>query len=84
MTQIRENASAKAIIYIVGNKIDDKEKRVVTKEEGEKMSNEFNLKFFEASAKEDINIAPTFEGLVKDIYLTNGSEEEKSSHCVLW
>lgn len=76
VTQIRENASAKTIIYIVGNKIDDKEKRVVTKEEGEKMSNEFNLKFFEASAKEDINIAPTFEGLVKDIYLTNGSEEE--------
>ena len=26
MTQIRENASAKTIIYIVGNKIDDKEK----------------------------------------------------------
>ena len=76
VTQIRENASAKTIIYIVGNKIDDKEKRVVTKEEGEKMSTEFNLKFFEASAKEDINIAPTFEGLVKDIYLTNGSEEE--------
>ena len=37
VTQIRENASAKAIIYIVGNKIDDKEKRVVTKEEREKM-----------------------------------------------
>lgn len=76
VTQIRENASAKAIIYIVGNKIDDKEKRVVTKEEGEKMASEFDLKFFEASAKEDINIATTFEGLVKDIYTVNGNEEE--------
>ena len=76
VTQIRENASEKAIIYIVGNKIDDKQNKVVTKEDGEKMAKEFDLKFFEASAKEDINIAPTFEALVKDIYKVNGNSEE--------
>ena len=76
VTQIRENASEKAIIYIVGNKIDDKQNKVVTKEDGEKMAKEFYLKFFEASAKEDINIAPTFEALVKDIYKVNGNSEE--------
>lgn len=76
VTQIRENASEKAIIYIVGNKIDDKQNKVVTKEEGEKMAKEFDLKFFEASAKEDINIAPTFEALVKDIYKVNGNSAE--------
>ena len=76
VTQIRENASEKAIIYIVGNKIDDKQNKVVTKEDGEKMAKEFDLKFFEASAKEDINIAPTFEALVKDIYKVNGNSAE--------
>ena len=76
VTQIRENASEKAIIYIGGNKIDDKQNKVVTKEDGEKMAKEFDLKFFEASAKEDINIAPTFEALVKDIYKVNGNSEE--------
>ena len=40
------------------------------------MAKEFDLKFFEASAKEDINIAPTFEALVKDIYKVNGNSEE--------
>lgn len=76
VTQIRENASEKAIIYIVGNKIDDRQNKVVTKEEGEKMAKEFNLQFYEASAKEDINIASTFDSLVKDIYKVNGNSEE--------
>ena len=79
VTQIRENASEKAIIYIVGNKIDDKQNKVVTKEDGEKMAKEFDLKFFEASAKEDINIAPTIEAIVKDIYKVNGNSEEGAS-----
>ena len=74
VSQIRENASEKAIIYIVGNKIDDSQHRVVSKEQGEGISNEFQLKFFEASAKEDINIAPTFQALVKDIYQIMGNE----------
>ena len=72
--QIRENASEKAIIYIVGNKVDDTAHRVVSKEQGEETAKEFNLKFFEASAKEDINIAPTFQALVNDIYKVSGDE----------
>ena len=72
--QIRENASEKAIIYIVGNKVDDTAHRVVSKEQGEETAKEFNLKFYEASAKEDINIAPTFQALVNDIYQVSGDE----------
>ena len=72
--QIRENASEKAIIYIVGNKVDDTAHRVVSKEQGEETAKEFNLKFYEASAKEDINIAPTFQALVNDIYKVSGDE----------
>ena len=72
--QIRENASEKAMIYIIGNKIDDSAHRVVSKEQGEEAAKEFNLKFFEASAKEDINIAPTFQALVNDIYKVSGDD----------
>ena len=72
--QIRENASEKAIIYIVGNKVDDTAHRVVSKEQGEETAKEFNLKFYEASAKEDINKDPTFQAVVNDIYKVSGDE----------
>ena len=46
----------KTNIVIVGNKIDLKENRVITKEEAEKYCNEKNYDYFEVSAKEGTNI----------------------------
>ena len=46
----------KANILIVGNKIDLKENRVITKEEAEKYCKEKNYDYFEVSAKEGTNI----------------------------
>ena len=43
-------------IVIVGNKIDLKENRVITKEEAEKFCKEKNYDYFEVSAKEGTNI----------------------------
>ena len=68
ISQIREEANPNVIIYLVGNKIDlPKEKRVVNIEDGEKIAEEFEIKFKEASAKSGINVNEIFEELVEQI-----------------
>ena len=67
MDQIKEEVSDRVTIILVGNKIDDEEHRAVTKEQGESMAKEFNVMFFECSAKTGENIDSTFNDLVKKI-----------------
>ena len=68
IAQIKESASQNVIVYLVGNKIDVKEEdRCVKTEDGKKISEEFNLPFFESSAKLGININEIFEKIVEKI-----------------
>jgi Ras-related protein Rab-8A len=53
-------------IVLVGNKC-DVENRLVSKEEGEAVASEFNIKYFEASALNNYNIEETFNYLSQDI-----------------
>ena len=66
------------LIYLVGNRIDLYDKRVVSKEEGKSYAKERNIKFFEVSAKtgEGTNI------LIQDIVdsLTDRFKEEKDKN----
>ena len=45
---------------LIGNKIDMEDKRKITKEAGESMANKYGIKFFEVSAKDNINIDELF------------------------
>ena len=68
LTHIKEEAPKKVRIVIAANKIDiEPEKREVSEEEGESFAESFNLKFFECSAKEGINIDEAFQGLIEEI-----------------
>ena len=68
IAQIKESANQNVIIYLVGNKIDVKEEdRCVKTEDGKKIAEEFNLPFFESSAKNGININEIFEQIVEKI-----------------
>ncbi len=68
LIQIKENTSEKIQIILVGNKIDAVNRRVIPKEESEKVAKEYGLKYFETSAKENINVQETFSYLTKEIY----------------
>ena len=66
LAQIKEEASSKVCIILVANKIDHEE-RVVTEEEGVKLAKSFNLKIFESSAKENINVTEAFQEVIENI-----------------
>ena len=68
INQIREEANPNVVIYLAGNKVDvNEELRVVRTEEGQKIADEYNLPFYETSAKSGININEIFEDLVKKV-----------------
>ena len=64
---VKGEAQNNAPIALVGNKVDCEDRREVTKEEGKKLAEEYNLHFFECSAKEGTNINEVFDVLVKEI-----------------
>jgi GTPase SAR1 family protein len=64
--QIEQNAQNNVCKVLVGNKC-DREDRKVSFEEGSKLAAEFNMKYFETSAKTNQNVNETFSYLTKDI-----------------
>ena len=72
-------------IVLIGNKIDLEDERIVTKEEGESESVKYNIKFYETSCKDNINIKESILFLIYKI-LGNIQEEkdkEKNENIVL-
>ncbi len=68
LSQIKEHANEKVKIVIVGNKIDSEETRQVSTEQGEALAKEYDLKFFETSAKNNIGVEQCFQFIVNEIY----------------
>lgn len=65
---IKCDASARIPKYLVGNKVDLREERDVTTEEGKLFATEHNMNFFETSAKTSINVTEAFESIIKEAY----------------
>ena len=76
VNSIHEHADEKIIKYLIANKIDLTEERKVTKEEGQKMANQYKMKYYETSARTNINVADSIEGLAQEIYQTASVKEE--------
>ena len=75
INSIKEEAPDKVVIILVGNKVDDEENRKIKKENGEKISQEFKLPFFECSANADINVNSAFEALIKKLIEINPKDK---------
>merc|ERR1711931_588128 len=63
-TQIKTYSWDNAQVLLVGNKCDMEDERVVAGERGRQLSEHLGFEFFEASAKDNINVKQTFERLV--------------------
>lgn len=64
---IEEHASQDVEKMILGNKCDMNDRRMVSKERGEKLAIEHGIKFMETSAKASINVEEAFFTLARDI-----------------
>ena len=89
MTSINENANTNTIMYLIGNKVDLVDERKTSKESAQKAADKYGMKYFETSAKANINIKEAIETLAAEVYeklsakdtqggkkLTDGPKEE--------
>ncbi|XP_073419760.1 ras-related protein Rab-3B [Dendrobates tinctorius] len=72
-TQIKTYSWDNAQVILVGNKCDMEEERVIATEKGKHLADQLGFEFFEASAKENIQVKQVFERLV-DIICEKMSE----------
>ncbi|CAF4515966.1 unnamed protein product, partial [Rotaria socialis] len=56
LSEIKEYAQTDVIIMLVGNKVDKKNERVVTREMGENLAKEYEVPYVETSAKTGLNV----------------------------
>ncbi len=76
--QIEANAQGNVKRVLVGNKC-DKPDRVVTEEEGKKLADDFNMSFFETSAKTNQNVNEVFQFLTQEILKNNEGKAQGPS-----
>lgn len=82
VNSIHEHADEKIIKYLIANKIDLTEERKVSKEDGQKLANQYGMKYFETSAKTNVNVTESIESLVKDIYHNFAAKEDANKVTV--
>ena len=68
LEQIELYSPPEARKILIGNKNDKNSEREISEEEGKNLANEFNMNFFETSAKTGYNVNEAFEFLVWDIF----------------
>lgn len=80
---IEEHASDSVCKILVGNKADMEDKRAVPMSRGQALAKEFNIKFYETSAKADMNVEDAFLSIAREAKKklddsTNPPKDEKS------
>ncbi|KAF9183736.1 GTP-binding protein [Haplosporangium sp. Z 11] len=66
-SNIEQHASEGVNKILIGNKCDMPDKKVVTKDQGQALADEFGIKFLETSAKSNICVEEAFFSLARDI-----------------
>ncbi|KAG5265633.1 hypothetical protein AALO_G00244640 [Alosa alosa] len=80
LRNIDEHASEEVERMLLGNKCDMDDKRVVPTAKGEQIAAEHGIRFFETSAKANINIEKAFICLAEDILSKTPGKEPTAEH----
>lgn len=90
LKDIKSECSSDVKIILVGTKTDLTNLKQVKTEDGLNYANEHNLPFYEASAKNNINVKEVFHKLVADIYngymngeIKHGVKKINNSDCIV-
>lgn len=67
LRNIDEHAQEDVVKLLIGNKCDMQQPRDVKREEGEMLADEYDMSFFETSAKENESIDEAFECIAREI-----------------
>jgi len=70
-------------IFLVGNKIDNIEKRVVTYKEGEDFAKLHGIKYCEISCKSGLNVYEVMTEIIMDSYINIRGDKSKSFKLLL-
>ena len=82
---INQTVTNKAI-FLIANKIDKEDQRIVSVTEGEKLARENNILFFEGSGATGENVSKIFEKIAEKIYTSlteDKNEEEENGNVIL-
>ena len=66
--EIESHADVGIPKILVGNKIDLTDERIISKEQAQQMADSANMKYYDASAKSNINIDTFMEDLMQQVY----------------
>ena len=80
ITEIKEEISDNVSIILIANKIDNEPERKVSKEQGEKLAKEFDIAFFETSAKTGVGINESVFYLVQKIIETDPEVKKRGKN----
>mmetsp|Transcript_37507 Transcript_37507/g.101644 ORF Transcript_37507/g.101644 Transcript_37507/m.101644 type:complete len:248 (-) Transcript_37507:178-921(-) len=83
--QIQQHADVHVNKILIGNKCDIEDQRMVSKEEGEKLAKEYDIKFFETSAKQDFQVDSgfvTIAGEVKNRLISEGAPAVRNNNHI--
>ncbi|XP_072751225.1 ras-related protein Rab-37 isoform X5 [Anoplolepis gracilipes] len=67
LSEIREHANEDVVIMLLGNKSDCGTERVVKREDGERLAQEYKVPFMETSAKTGLNVELAFLAVARDL-----------------
>ena len=74
---ISEVAKEGVIKFLIGNKLDLTEERIIEQDEAMKVASEYDMKYFETSAKHKTNVVEVFEEMINEAYEHSKSRSSK-------